>query len=88
MKTGAPDWKRVAPLSHQEVSTLIAEGAKTYQPLDFEMRTYSGKLVTLKPATNLAIPAGDAKWGTRMSTRAGFDAEIEVPAGLKNCRCT
>jgi hypothetical protein len=82
-KADAPGWKRIAPLSHDEVSTLIADGVKQYQPLDFEMKAFGGKWIPLKPVTNIAIPADDNKWGTRMATRGGLDVQIEAPASLK-----
>jgi hypothetical protein len=79
----APGWKRVAPLSHEEVSTLIADGVQTYRPLDFEMRAYTGKLVPLNAKTNFVPQPSAEKWGTRMPTKGALDAEIVVPASLK-----
>jgi hypothetical protein len=82
-KKEAPGWQRVAPLSHEEVLGLVADGAKQYQPLDFEMRTYSGKLVPLRPVTTIAPKTGEDKWGTAMPTRGGLDVEIVAPPNLK-----
>jgi len=79
----APGWKRVAPLTHAEVSTLIADGVKDYQLLDYAVKSFNGKLVPVEPVKALTVPQGDDKWGTRMPNRAGLDAVIEVPAGLK-----
>lgn len=83
-KKEAPGWQRVAPLSHDEVMALVEDGAKTYQPLDFTMRTYSGKMVRLNPANLVTTETGEKKWGTAMGTRGGLDAEIETPPGLKS----
>ena len=44
-----PGWARVHPLSHDEIVALISDGLKNYPPPDFEFRTYTGKLVALKP---------------------------------------
>ncbi|HVF11382.1 MAG TPA: DUF4838 domain-containing protein [Abditibacteriaceae bacterium] len=82
-KKEAPGWQRVAPLSHGEVLALAADGANRYQPLAFEMRTYSGKMVPLRPVTAIPPKTGEARWSTAMPTRGGLDVEIAVPANLK-----
>ncbi|MEO6909140.1 MAG: DUF4838 domain-containing protein, partial [Abditibacteriaceae bacterium] len=79
----APGWKLVKPYTHEEVASLISDGVNNYPLLDYTPITYSGKLMPLTPAQPLTVPDGDKKWGTRMPTRGGIDAIIEVPEGLK-----
>lgn len=80
----APGWARVAPLSHEEVVALVEDDAKTYQPFDFTMRSYTGKLVRLNALNTITTKTGEEKWGTIMPTRGGMDVEIETPATLKS----
>ncbi len=83
-KPDAPGWKGVAPYTHEQVSTIIADGVKDFQLLDYTPKTYTGKLVPLTPVKPLTIPAGDDKWGTRMPTKGGIDLQIDVPKGLNS----
>jgi hypothetical protein len=82
-KKEAPGWERVAPLSHADVAALIEDGAAKHRPLDFEMRTYSGKLVPHQPLKALEPVSEEEKWGTKMPTRGGLDVELEAQADLK-----
>ena len=60
-----PGWARVHKLSHADATALIADGLKTYPLPDFEMKTYTGKLVPLNPIAWKA-PAGEP-WGDAMN---------------------
>jgi hypothetical protein len=84
LKKDSPGWQRVVPLSHSEVSALVADGAGKYSPPDFEMRTYQGKLVPLQPVQALSPTGDEDKWGTKMNTKGNLDAEFEAAPGLKN----
>ena len=81
-KPDAPGWKRVAPLSHDEVGAMIADGVKDFPLRDYTPKSYSGKLVPLSPVKALTVPKGDDKWGTRMPTKGGIDLQIDAPDGL------
>jgi hypothetical protein len=79
----APGWKRVAPLSHDEVAALVADGVKSYPPPNFENIAYTGELVPLTAVAKWTPPVGDDLWGTRMPTKGGLDVQFIAPPGMK-----
>ena len=74
-----PGWARVHKLSHADVAALVADGLKTYPLPDFAMKTYTGKLVPLKPIVWQA-PAGDP-WGVVMGIWC-CTMDLQMPEGL------
>ncbi len=74
-----PGWARIHPLSHEDVAALIADGLKTYPRPDFDIRSYAGKLVPLKPVAWKA-PEGDP-WGVVMAV-ASAEVTLQMPKGL------
>jgi hypothetical protein len=74
-----PGWARVHKLTHTDVAALIADGQKKYPLPDFEMKTYTGKLVPLKPIAWKA-PAGDP-WGVVMGIWC-CTMDLQMPEGL------
>lgn len=75
-----PGWVRIHPLSHHDVEALIADGRKSYQPTDWDEKTYFGELTPLQ-SIHWTTPNGDP-WGTIMPTISDLDLDLEIPAGL------
>jgi hypothetical protein len=82
-KPDAPGWKRIHPLSHEDIVKRVAEGTKYFPPPSFEIKAYTGQWIWPQPVEPWTPPQGDDIWGTKMSTKGGMDVTIIAPRGLK-----
>ena len=73
-----PGWARVHSLSHDEVVALIRDGLNKYPLPDFDVRVYTGKLVSVNRAS-INVKAND--WGEGM-TLATATMDLQLPNGL------
>ncbi len=74
-------WKKLRPVTDEEVEHMIADGVKRFQPLKFESRSYTGKLVPLS-----APAAKPDEWASEMMLGSGTNLEIETPMGIDTFR--
>ena len=45
----AEKWKTIHPVTNEEIGRFVADGVQTFQPAEYETRTYSEKIVPLVP---------------------------------------
>jgi hypothetical protein len=74
-------WKKLRPVADDEVERMIADGVKHFQPLDFESRSFTGKLVPLSTPV-----AQSAEWASEMTLGSGTKLELDVPKGVDKFR--